>query len=227
MNKRGFTLAETLITLGIIGIVAALTMPALINKYKINVTAAKLNKFYNTISSAYLSAKQDNGDINTWNLIRHEESTDLNVDILYYLIPYLKVLKNCGRTESGCAPKNTWYKSIGTTGFGAYIDGNPYYAKAILNDGEMISSLTYNNSCSNTGDPCALLRIDVNGAKGPNQLGVDLFSFFVYKDMIAPGGLQNGMNNDYYINRGDLCTAQVMYEKNMDYIKEGKCEPYN
>ena len=33
-NKNGFTLAETLITLGIIGIVAAMTIPTLINGYK-------------------------------------------------------------------------------------------------------------------------------------------------------------------------------------------------
>ncbi len=226
MKNRAFTLAETLITLGIIGIIAAITIPTIITKYKIYVTASKLNKFYNLISNAYLRAKKDNGDIDTWNLISHEESTELENDILYYLIPYIHVIKNCGRTQKGCAPENTYYTSIGTTGFGAYIDGNPYYAKAILNDGEMISSLTYNNSCSNTGSPCAQLRLDVNGSKGPNRLGVDLFSFFVYKDMIAPGGLQNGINSDYYINRGDLCTAHVMYEKNMNYIKEGKCEPY-
>ena len=33
-NKKGFTLAEVLITLGIIGVVAAMTMPSLINNYK-------------------------------------------------------------------------------------------------------------------------------------------------------------------------------------------------
>ena len=222
-----FTLAEVLITLGIIGIVAALTMPALIANYKVHVIASKLNKFYSVVNNAYIRAKQDNGDISSWNLVAHTESTELEKDILYYILPYMNVIKNCGRNESGCAPKNTYYGSIGSTGFGAYIDGNPYYAKTILSDGEMISSLTYGNSCSNSGDPCAQLRIDVNGAAKPNRLGVDLFSFFVYKDRIIPGGSPDGLNSDYYINRGDLCTAYVMYEKKMDYIKAGKCDIYN
>ena len=41
-NKHGFTLAEILITLGIIGVVAALTMPALIQNYTNNVAETRL-----------------------------------------------------------------------------------------------------------------------------------------------------------------------------------------
>lgn len=33
MRKRGFTLAEVLITLGIIGVIAAITIPMLIEAY--------------------------------------------------------------------------------------------------------------------------------------------------------------------------------------------------
>lgn len=40
--KKAFTLAETLITLGVIGVVAALTLPTLINSYKKQVTTARL-----------------------------------------------------------------------------------------------------------------------------------------------------------------------------------------
>ena len=46
-NKKGFTLAEVLITLGIIGVVAALTMPALINKYQKKVLEVNVKKHFN------------------------------------------------------------------------------------------------------------------------------------------------------------------------------------
>lgn len=52
--RRAFTLAEVLITLGIIGIVAALTMPALIASHQKKVTAVRLQKFYTVMSQAVL-----------------------------------------------------------------------------------------------------------------------------------------------------------------------------
>ncbi len=51
-SLRGFTLAEVLITLGIIGVVAALTMPALIQNYKKYVHSVKLKKFYSTMQQS-------------------------------------------------------------------------------------------------------------------------------------------------------------------------------
>ena len=61
--KNGFTLAEVLITLGIIGIVAALTMPSLIQNSKRQETSARLKKFYSTMSQALIMAELDNGPI--------------------------------------------------------------------------------------------------------------------------------------------------------------------
>ena len=51
-SKKGFTLAEVLITLGIIGIVAALTLPSLVSNYRKKVTAAKLKQTYSILSNA-------------------------------------------------------------------------------------------------------------------------------------------------------------------------------
>ena len=64
MNNKnfGFTLAEVLITLGIIGIVSALTMPMLMQKYNNSVAETRLKKFYSTMNQAVLMAKNDFGD---------------------------------------------------------------------------------------------------------------------------------------------------------------------
>ena len=54
MNKSAFTLAEVLITLGIIGIVAAMTLPALINKAEEYILKQQFKKVYNTLQNAQL-----------------------------------------------------------------------------------------------------------------------------------------------------------------------------
>lgn len=61
--KKGFTLAEVLITLGIIGVVAALTMPALIGNYKKTEYSARLKKFYSTMQQAIIMYNNDSGEI--------------------------------------------------------------------------------------------------------------------------------------------------------------------
>ena len=54
-----FTLAEVLITLGIIGIVAAMTLPALIQKNNNQVVEARLKKFYSVMNQAIIQAEAD------------------------------------------------------------------------------------------------------------------------------------------------------------------------
>lgn len=58
--ELAFTLAEVLITLGVIGVVAALTLPALIQNHKKVSTAAKLKKFSSTMEQAILAEKAEN-----------------------------------------------------------------------------------------------------------------------------------------------------------------------
>ena len=53
VNHTGFTLAEVLITLGIIGVVAAMTIPTLINNYKEKVIVYKLPEIYSILDQAY------------------------------------------------------------------------------------------------------------------------------------------------------------------------------
>lgn len=67
--RKGFTLAEVLITLGIIGIIAAMTLPAIMSKYRENVTMSKLKKFYSTMSQAQLRSIADNGEVDSWDWV--------------------------------------------------------------------------------------------------------------------------------------------------------------
>ena len=97
----GFTLAEVLITLGIIGVVAALTIPALIANHKKTVVETRLAKFYSTINQAIRMAEADYGDKIDWEKLEsgYEEDEDGNLTTSSkampwfekYLKPYLQL----------------------------------------------------------------------------------------------------------------------------------------
>lgn len=75
-NKKGFTLAEVLITLGIIGVVAAMTLPALIQNHRNSVVETRLKKFYSAINQAVVMAENDYGDKKEW----YEDLTGAEID---------------------------------------------------------------------------------------------------------------------------------------------------
>ena len=64
--KRGFTMAEVLITLGILGVVIAMTLPGIMEGYEKKVTANKLKKFYTVMMQAILLAENTNGELKSW-----------------------------------------------------------------------------------------------------------------------------------------------------------------
>ena len=104
MKIQGFTLAEVLITLGIIGVVAAMTLPALIQKNNNKVVETRLKKFYSAINQAIMLAENDYGDKKIWyqdlagadiddegNII--ENSSQAEAWFKKYLAPYMKITK--------------------------------------------------------------------------------------------------------------------------------------
>ena len=93
-QKFAFTLAEVLITLGVIGVVAAVTMPTVVANYQKQAAAMKAKKFYNMMNNAVNRSIVDNGDVNTWfperknNTYNRIDSMYVPRNILYYPIFY-------------------------------------------------------------------------------------------------------------------------------------------
>ncbi len=102
-SGEGFTLAEVLITLGIIGVVAAMTLPTLIQNHNKKVVETRLMKFYSTMNQAIQLAEVDYGERETW----YAKYDDLDTDIKgrpvtgksyrekwfnKYLAPYMKIV---------------------------------------------------------------------------------------------------------------------------------------
>ena len=89
-KRTAFTLAEVLITLGIIGIVASLTLPNIIYNYQKHVVETRLQKFYSTINQAVRMAEQDYGDRENWAQQGNQNEIEF---INKYYVPYLNVTK--------------------------------------------------------------------------------------------------------------------------------------
>lgn len=91
--KKGFTLAEVLITLGIIGVVAALTIPTLIANHQKNIVVTRLKKFYTNINQSIKLSELDNGNCTSWTYPQSGETVEGAANFYnIYLKKYLKVL---------------------------------------------------------------------------------------------------------------------------------------
>ena len=211
IKKTGFTLAEVLIVITVIGVVASLTIPALIKSYRNQQFTSALKKEYSVIAQAYKLLEADGIDmINAW------PGTDNGTAALNIIAPKLRLLKNCGE-ELGCLHSTPLYNLDETTVALANCDltySNSHFGKAILIDGTMIIVQDLQANCNDTkgtgplvNSVCGTIFVDVNGAKGPNAKGRDHFRFWVAKTGIYPFGANgDGMNLPF----GDGCAAVVM-----------------
>ena len=124
-KQVAFTLAEVLITLGIIGVVAALTMPSLIANHTRSVVEARLEKFYSSINQAIRMAELDYGPRETW----FEDNNDPALQeawIKKYIIPYMNVVKT-DTIRMGSENYFTVYFSDGSAAAMATSNGRDWF----------------------------------------------------------------------------------------------------
>lgn len=155
--KKAFTLAEVLITLGIIGIVAAMTLPVITNKYREQIKIQKLKKIYSIMQQLNNRAKAEYGD----SLIPALPTTQDFFDL--YIIPYLNPLKYC--LEKNC----TYYRINPNTGEKINMTSEPGF---ILQDGTLFKVV---NLHGNSSGFFAMWLIDINGTNPPNKTNKDIY----------------------------------------------------
>ena len=98
LAKVAFTLAEVLITLGVIGVVAAMTLPTLIQNYRNREVESKLQKIYTVMNQAIKMSEIDNGPKEYWDMTCSlndigAANEDCGNNIKRYFLNYLKYLK--------------------------------------------------------------------------------------------------------------------------------------
>lgn len=220
--KSAFTLAEVLITLGIIGVVAAMTIPTLMNNVQDYQLKQAWKKNFSVLQQATTSLLQDvssfKGAYTTWD---HESFKNAYVN-------YLKTIKVCtgdpaGETTYGfCWSALGVTKALGGTAIGNISPLGQGGAGVILQDGSYVLFVYNDSTCTNQyyagrgeslSNACGWITVDVNGAKGPNVMGKDTFGVWVLSDRIVPYGTA-GNSGTCNTTSGDLsglgCSAQYL-----------------
>lgn len=188
--KKAFTLAEVLITLGIIGVVSALTLPSVVQNYQKRSLEVATQKFYSVMSQAIKQYMADEGvdDLRQSSLVINVDDWDqelVNTNNDKFFQKYLKA-QIC---EEGCFADN--YKT--QTGEISYVFGksvhNGIIGRYLLPDGMVVD--TYEYPVGGDDSYPGRLYVDVNGRKGPNKIGYDLWSMAVFYDGTIDEGVLN------------------------------------
>ena len=171
-----FTLAEVLITLGIIGVVAAMTIPSVINETRNKQHVVAFKKLYSNFSNAIMLFKAEKGceGIDVASCIEGLNYGDNNCNAFAEVAKIMNysIMKENGNNTGGWVPDESFnyygdkvsggYGMVNTTGIGCF------YA---LPDGMVLNvDVDYN---------AFKVFVDTNGKKGPNRMGKDVHSFTV------------------------------------------------
>ncbi len=199
--KKGFTLAEVLITLSIVGIVAVLTVPSIMTSYQNRLYTSQLQKVYAQITGAVEMVMHDEGVDNFYETKAAMAQVCSNANTCtagagYFLGKYFgPVKKNCGNPNAANAC------IVGSA-------SNPYRKL----DGGNSGGITSDYCVQTTSDAAVCMKkqpnfiyicVDVNGAKKPNIAGRDLFCMDIKS---------NGAVTDYGSESADPAVAGAQPE---------------
>ena len=223
-NLKAFTLAEVLITLTVIGVVAVLAIPALLNNLRDYQNKSSWKSAFSDFSQAIGRLSYDQcsnfaGLFTTADVFRDK------------IIANMNYIKKCdagtGLGSNGCwHASNTWYQLSRTPI--TYGDVFPNYSRVVLNNGMLIVFRLDDTNCANIESPkmdsCGIIIVDVNGFKGPNIVGKDIYALRVLKNaIIVPSGTQGDINYNapnvnscdpvtYPNTEGWNCSAQYLMQ---------------
>lgn len=187
INRKAFTMAEILITLGVIGVVIAMTLPSLVRHYRHKVLENQFKKYYSILSQASSAAKTEYNDCNQ---MYAEEIKEFMYNKLNKLSKKVAITSTSQvlfpieykqYTLTGIESNNTLHQNC-LIGNNHWVSAWGKNYQAVLNDGSFIglcSHLTNNPDYEKgTASPDGVfITLDVNGLKGPNRFGQDIWGF--------------------------------------------------
>ena len=230
VKAYAFTLAETLIVIGIIGVVAALTLPNLNHATGDKEKVTKVKKIYASLTDAFDRAQAVYGDYDTWftdlynsyGYVDYSNWATKSERMAKRITEFMKVSKDCGFDE-GCistAPLKTFQRN------GDIEDIEDNYLES-LQDGENVYTVLLSD-----GIALAFLggrdriKVDIDGpSKGKNLYGDDIHDFCITNKnnvtLLVPSYYDTDISNLYLMgsNNGGNHTAWVIENGNLDYLK--------
>lgn len=195
-KKIAFTLAEVLIVIGIIGIVAEITIPSLVKDFQRKVYVARLQKSMSVLSQGFKKIMADTGcsDMVCTGVFSGTPADNIqNANVF-------KIVKLCHMNETGCYDITGRYMNNAAFSIGTKPD------KIVLADGSVFSIYNTRSDCSYTAGTnkysqlCILDGIiDVNGTSPPNVVGRDVFWYYLAKDgSVLPAGMSDDTRFSYW-----------------------------
>ena len=165
-KSEAFTISEVLIALTLVGIIAVIAMPALMSFKQKATSVSGFKKIYSSLKNLVPLSEVDNGSLADWTFTSGNNDGFMNA----YLIPYLKISKNCSTSESGCwaggtSPTVNYLNNSGTSNISSY-------SRIKLDDGIYLA-------LNVTGDGYANILVDIDGKSGENIYGKDVFWFIL------------------------------------------------
>jgi len=177
--KKGFTLAEVLITLLIIGVIASIVIPGLIADTQQAEYKAAWKKAFASISQAHKQIIMDNGGTFIDAAADRSECRNLFKNKMNYAT-------TCDDTSCAASSIKQFDGATSSYSFGSN--------NLVLNDGTIMTYFTIDSAnCTHGGyvystGECGWMLVDVNGKKGPNQWGKDIYGIWITKNQILPWG---------------------------------------
>ena len=220
-KKAAFTLAEVLITIGIIGVVSALTIPTLMAKITEKQTVTKLRATQSILYRAIKLAEDEEGDPSCWGLNMDASEGDAKI-IAKKMKKYLKIAIDCGTSDTNgmCIP-NDDYKKLSGGNQANYATMNHMYKVKLLNGTSVFFRSRYPEEQNSNN--IFYFFVDTNGKNPPNTFGIDLFAFTYNPENngLIPAGSKDfkttGCFGENSIGLG--CAYYVLQTGKMDYLK--------
>ncbi len=211
-------MAEVLVTLGIIGVVSAMTVPSLMQNHQRKTYVTQLHKVYNELQQAFVQVITENNAIDL-----REAGLGTQTNIKRFLQNHFKVVQIEELDLSKLPWGNVNYKNINGTNY-AYTGDWSCGACATIASGAQICidnvncyTYSYGGYSSNYG----YIFVDVNGKKGPNIIGRDVFFMTYWNDgmidlpKVSPAcrtqGICDGSSIKDIRESGTACEASTYY----------------
>lgn len=225
IKKFGFTLTEMLVTLSIVGVIAAMTVPTLMSKYQKEAQTVQIRKASQELANAidmFITAEGKTSLV----------ATGIFDNVDAFITSNLKVVKTCDANDTSCFA--TSYRSIDNSQTGTVnCNGNSYVLAnsaaicinevlaIVVNDDEdedggisgWNPDLNNRPILNNWGKPYLTVLMDTNGAEKPNIGGRDMFTFYITKKGEVQGSSPDQRFSACICRLGEDCDCPTQVDR--------------
>ena len=194
-----FTLAEVLVTLGIIGVVSAMTVPSLMQNYQRQSYVTQLHKVYNELSQALIQYQTDSNAVSL-----REAGLTSSSAYETFLKKHFKVVQDCGNTQTPCFSAS--YKKLSGVTSNFRCRNNCM----VLASGASIGTAIGQNNI-------VQFVVDINGQKGPNIYGRDAFSLYLYPNGVIDDLTLADIEDESNLNWGNAAAPLTNEQREQNY----------